>query len=281
MEDFCRFWGYPLQVHCAITQDGYILTVHRISARTVKSKTAAETGDVPKPMSDIDSIADGESRMGVASTKGRKPAVVLWHGFMQSSEIWVCQPKAPQTSLAFQLADLGYDVFLANTRGNKYSAKHVSKPRDSVEFWDFSLDEVVAMDLPATVDTILRLIQTKKLSIIGFSQATAQILASMAMQPHLSNRVNVVVALAPMAELGPTSLPSKVMRMLMKTSPGVLYAVMGRRRAIPSTAYWSGVLPKNLFVALMDTCTRYLFGWTASMIPEMDKMLYVWALIGS
>ncbi len=35
------------------------------------------------------------------------------------------------------LADMGYDVWLGNARGNAYSRKHVNLTTDSAKYWRF------------------------------------------------------------------------------------------------------------------------------------------------
>lgn len=39
--------------------------------------------------------------------------------------------------IAMQLADIGFDVWLANCRGNSYSRKHVSIKSENKTFWNF------------------------------------------------------------------------------------------------------------------------------------------------
>lgn len=59
--------------------------------------------------------------------------------------------KAPP----FIAVDAGYDVWLSNLRGNKYSRQHVLlDPDNDKEFWDFSYPEHAKYDLPAMVKKI-------------------------------------------------------------------------------------------------------------------------------
>merc|ERR1712055_477499 len=78
--------GYPCEIHMVVTEDGYILNMHRIPW--------GQTGN----------------------TADVRPAVMLQHGLMSSSEDWVISP--PGQALFFLLADVGYDVFMGNYRGN-------------------------------------------------------------------------------------------------------------------------------------------------------------------
>ena len=58
-------------------------------------------------------------------------------------------------NLGFELAKRGYDVWLANSRGNTYSRKHVKLSAQEPQFWDYSFDQMIKFDLPATIDFIL------------------------------------------------------------------------------------------------------------------------------
>ena len=75
---------------------------------------------------------------------------------MQSSEAWIAPGyKEKSKSLAFYLADQGFDVWYfptlpliltltrcGNSRGNKYSYKHVKLSPNTTKFFNFSLDDL-------------------------------------------------------------------------------------------------------------------------------------------
>jgi lysosomal acid lipase/cholesteryl ester hydrolase len=60
------------------------------------------------------------------------------------------EDKAP----AFYFANRGYDVWLGNFRGNRYTINHVSLDVESAKFWDFSFDEMVNFDLKDMVSYV-------------------------------------------------------------------------------------------------------------------------------
>lgn len=92
--------GYKTKTYETVTADGYILTVIRIS-----------TEENP--------------------TRG---VVFLQHPLMVGANVWVDKGNK---SLAFTLADMGYDVWLGNSRGTRLSPKHVSLTWDDAKYWEY------------------------------------------------------------------------------------------------------------------------------------------------
>lgn len=87
------------------TEDGYMLDLQRI--KHGKRKQFDKTG----------------------------PVVFLMHGLLTSAENFVII----KDGLPFILADAGYDVWMGNARGNRYSQKHISlNPSVNSSYWDFS-----------------------------------------------------------------------------------------------------------------------------------------------
>ena len=118
--DLIEAAGYPAETHCVTTEDGYILGVHRIPP----------------------------------SLPGAKSVLYL-HGYESSSADIVLRGKE---SLGFLLADRGYDVWMINFRGNRYSRDHTSldASANDGQYWHFSWWEMGSKDIPAVVDYILQ-----------------------------------------------------------------------------------------------------------------------------
>jgi lysosomal acid lipase/cholesteryl ester hydrolase len=98
-------YGYPIETHEVVTDDGYILTLHRIPHGREKSDH-------------------------------RGTPVLFMHGFMQSATDFV--DLGPGNALSFLLADRGYDIGLGNARGSTWSRKHkILNPDKDAAFWDY------------------------------------------------------------------------------------------------------------------------------------------------
>ena len=76
----------------------------------------------------------------------------MQHGMIDSADCFIM--NRPEKAPAFMLVDAGYDVWLGNTRGNKYSLKHISLSFEQKEYWDFSFDEMAFYDVPAFIEFI-------------------------------------------------------------------------------------------------------------------------------
>lgn len=133
-----------------------------------------------------------------ASNKG-KPAVIYWHGFMASSDDAICDGDV---SLAFVLADAGFDVWLPNTRGNVHSKNHRFCDEEQKEFWDFSFEEVADYDLPSTIEFVLKTTGNQKVSYIGHSFGNTIMFAALSEKVEwYRERLNLFVAVAPTTQL--------------------------------------------------------------------------------
>ena len=137
-KDYIKSKGYKLEEHEVITEDGYKLTLWHI----ILNKS-------------ID----------------RNKVVYIQPGFLCSSWVFF---QLGKNSLPFLLNDEGYDVWIGNNRGTVFSLDHIYKDSKTLngDYWDFSLDDHVQYDLPATIDYVKQTTGAKKINYIGHSQGT-------------------------------------------------------------------------------------------------------------
>lgn len=247
--DICALWGYYAEEHIVQTKDGYLLGVHRLSYRKGEEQSGARVNAGP------DSVS--------------KPVVYLHHGLLMNSEVWVCLTEE-ERCLPFMLANQGYDVWLGNNRGNKYSKKSTVCSPSSTRFWNFSIDDFAFHDIPDTINYILTATQQSSLSYIGFSQGTAQAFATLAIHPDLNQKVNLFIALAP--AMSPAGLSNGIVDSLVKTSPDLLFLAFGRKSILSSATMWQSILYPPIFVRLIDLSLGFLFGWLSKNMTAHQKI---------
>ncbi|XP_059663907.1 triacylglycerol lipase 2-like [Cornus florida] len=164
---------YVCQEHTVTTRDGYILSLQRIPV----------------------------GRSG--GTPGDRTPVLLQHGLLMDGITWLLNPR--DQSLALILADNGFDVWIASTRGTKYSRGHTSLSPDDDAYWGWSWDELVAYDLPATFQYVHD--QTgQKLHYVGHSLGTLIALASFS-RGQLFDMLRSAALLSPIAYVGQMTSP--------------------------------------------------------------------------
>lgn len=247
--ELCELYGYYAEEHVVQTGDGYLLGLHRLAWRRGEEDTRVNSG----------------------SGKGglKKKVVYLHHGLMMNSEVWVALTER-ERSLPFELVERGYDVWLGNNRGNKYSKKSVHCAPTDQAFWNFSMDQFAFHDIPDSIEYILKTTHQPSLSYVGFSQGTAQAFATLSIHPDLNDKVDVFIALAP--AMSPPGLTSGIVNTFVKTSPDILFLAFGRKSILPSTTMWQSILYPPIFVRLIDASLQFLFGWTASNITAHQKL---------
>lgn len=124
------------------------------------------------------------------------------HGLMDSSAGSIIM--GPYNGLGYLLADLGYDVWLGNARGNRYSREHTEFDPDGDrnhrrQFWDFSWHEIGVVDVPTMIDYVLTVTGFKRLQYIGHSQGTTSYFVMCSELPEYNDKIISMHALAPVA----------------------------------------------------------------------------------
>ena len=103
-----------------------------------------------------------------------KPAVLLMHGLYSNDLVWFA--NEPNSSLPFMLAEAGYDVWLGSSRATHSSEQHLFFTDKDWQYWDYSLEDIGMLDLPAFINFILGHTGKESLSYISHSLGGTNIL---------------------------------------------------------------------------------------------------------
>ncbi|XP_067009485.2 lipase 3 [Anabrus simplex] len=174
--------GYSAESHSVLTQDGHLLTVHRLLPRSADGPSHTEYDSDSEVTSALD-----------------RPIVFLQHGVLASSLDWVL--TGPDKALGYKLCDAGYDVWMGNLRGNLYSKKHINMTAEEPEFWNFSWHEIGMYDLPAMVDRVLAVTGQPGLHLLGHSMGATVTLVMLTERPEYNSKLQLTVLLAPVVRL--------------------------------------------------------------------------------
>ncbi|GAV62311.1 Abhydro_lipase domain-containing protein, partial [Cephalotus follicularis] len=172
-------FGYPCSEHSIQTKDGYVLALQRVSSR------------------------NGDLRVQSG------PPVLLQHGLFMAGDAWFL--NSPEQSLGFILADRGFDVWVANVRGTRWSHGHVSLSVKDREFWDWSWQDLAMHDLAEMIKYVNSMTNSK-IFVVGHSQGTIMTFAALT-QPYIAKMVEAAALLTPISFLEHVSAPL-VLRMV-------------------------------------------------------------------
>ncbi|XP_026470060.1 lipase 3-like [Ctenocephalides felis] len=193
--DIIKRHGYPAEAHVVQTEDGYLLTVHRIRC--------------------------GNSRQ----------PVLLQHGLLGCSADWII--PGPEKALAYRLADSGYDVWLGNARGNTYSKNHVSYSVEDDNFWEFSWHEMGYYDIPAVVDYINKVRNMEgRLLYVGHSMGTTMAFVMLSSRPEFNSKLKAAFTLAPVAYMGHVKSPIRLLAPMSRNLEFII-RLLGANQFLP------------------------------------------------
>jgi len=132
-----------------------------------------------------------------------KRVIYMQHGLIDSSDTFILnhEQKAP----AFILANKGYDIWLGNIRGNRYS-NHALSPNVR-DYWEFSFDELAKYDLTASFRYIANY-TGQKIHYVGHSQGTLIMFIALAMRyPSIRENLKTFTALGPIVYINDMDSP--------------------------------------------------------------------------
>lgn len=231
-------YQHGVETHTIKTDDGYFLTLFRIA---------------PKE-----------------STLQPRPVVFLMHGLLGSADDWLLM--GPGKSLAYLLADAGYEVWLGNARGNKYSRRHVSKHHALTDFWQFGTDEIALHDLPTMIDYVLKTSQQQRMYYIGYSLGATAFFALASERPEYNDKIIMMYAMSPMAYM--TNVRSPLFRMIAPNSQfsELLQQQLGDGEFLPTVNFVQtvgGVMCQNE-IGCPNVCSNLNFVMSGANVETLN-----------
>ncbi|XP_070383697.1 gastric triacylglycerol lipase-like [Dermacentor albipictus] len=97
-----------------------------------------------------------------------------------------------------------------NSREVERYSNHTTLSKDDPQYWNFSFDEIGRYDVAAGVDHVLNATGAERLTLVGLSQGVTSILVLLSTRPEYNDKVDLVVAYGPVANLSHVKPPLSV-----------------------------------------------------------------------
>ncbi|CAH2007950.1 unnamed protein product [Acanthoscelides obtectus] len=146
--------------------------------------------------------------------------------------------SGPGKALGYILADEGYDVWLGNFRGNRYSRNHTHlNPNWGAKFWKFDWHEMGVIDLPAMIDYVLNQTGVDAVYYSGHSQGTTSFFVMGSLRPEYNQKIKVHVSMAPIAYMNHMTSPLLRMIAWWSKPADALFSLIGMNEFLPSKVF--------------------------------------------
>jgi lysosomal acid lipase/cholesteryl ester hydrolase len=210
IEEIIAAKGFKFEKHSVKTEDGYTLIIYRIPG----GKDCKDSSN--------------------------NQPILFQHGIFDSSDGWVCNGE--EHSIPFIFAKNDFDVWISNSRGNKYCKNHEKYDTKSFEFWQFSFHEMGIYDIPAVINYINSINKSgEKIIYFGHSQGTSLMFSGLTQKfEFYKKNIKLFVALAPVARLA--NIGSSFLSILSKISIHKLVKKIRIYEMGPSNKYTTNLM---------------------------------------
>ena len=167
--------GFGYEFHTFVCPDGFVIGIHRI----------------------INPFRQQSQTRGT---------VLMFHGFSVNPNSFLVTgsggginspPGISSPNLGFEIARIGFDVWLLEQRGLPYSSNNTRYTRTSNEYWNWSLDDIAFYDLAGGIEYIRKYTGRDQIGYVGYSQGNAVMFYLLSMVPKYNNIIKPNIALAP------------------------------------------------------------------------------------
>ncbi|CAG9762800.1 unnamed protein product [Ceutorhynchus assimilis] len=212
--------------------------------------------------------------------KERRGVVVLQHSLSLDSSVFLVSQKR---SIAMEIYNSGYEVWLPNFRGLPLSDQHIKPDIEKLTYWDFSFHEIGLYDFPAILKLIVN-VTGEKVIVINHSLSSTASLVYAAVKPQEAEAmVKVFVNMAASAFMNHTQTPFRhfiglqfnVLKPIMESLNigAVGYDFLASLQLLKQLALQ--MLPRRAFKSFIESFLGFLFGKTSMGIDDEEFPLVV------